>query len=148
MDRHDSVRVVIIILLLAAQAVSVAPAPTPALGAIGPQAMPAKGCAAFVWSIADRKLVAMATAEPAQIRLSIDGRTIDFARVAEQGEGGLGFAGSTDYAGGDMTVNVEMKIVARGNLTKGAQVTDAVLRVERRGGDALVVPVAGLIGCA
>ncbi|WP_375420322.1 hypothetical protein [uncultured Sphingomonas sp.] len=135
-------------LLLAAQAASAAPAPVLSLGAIGQQKMPDKGCAAFVWSIADRKLVAMATADPAQIRLSIDGRTIDLARVAEQGEGGLGFGASTDYAGGDVTVNFEMKIVARRDLTKGAQVTDAVLRVERRGGDALVVPVAGLIGCA
>ncbi|WP_445194025.1 hypothetical protein ACT009_05255 [Sphingomonas sp. Tas61C01] len=135
-------------LFLAAQAATIA-APSPmSLDAIGQQKMPAKGCAAFVWSMADRKLVAMATAEPAQIRLSIDGRTVDLARVAEQGEGGLGFGGSIDYAGGDVTVNFEMKIVARRDLTKGAQVTDAVLRVERRGGDALVVPVAGLIGCA
>lgn len=135
-------------LFLAAQAAIAAPAAPPSLGAIGQQTMPAKGCAAFVWSIADRKLVAMATADPAQIRLSIDGRTVDLARVAEQGEGGLGFGGSIDYAGGDVTVNFEMKIVARRDLTKGAQVTDAVLRVERRGGDALLVPVAGLIGCA
>ena len=139
---------VIMTLFLAAQAAIAAPAAPLSLGAIGQQAMPAKGCAAFVWSIADRKLVAMATADPAQIRLSIDGRTVDLARVAEQGEGGLGFGGSIDYAGGDVTVNFEMKIVARRDLTKGAQVTDAVLRVERRGGDALLVPVAGLIGCA
>ena len=138
----------IMFLLMAAQAASVVPAPPMTLGAIGRQALPAKGCAAFVWSIADRKLVAMATAEPARIRLAIDGRTIDVARVAEQGEGGLGFGASTDYAGGDLTVTFEMKIVARRDLTKGAQVSDAVLRVERRGGDALVVPVAGLIGCA
>jgi hypothetical protein len=41
-----------------------------------------------------------------------------------------------------------MTIVTRRELSKGAHVRDALLRVERRGGDVLVVPVAGLIGCA
>ncbi len=128
-------------------ALQIAPLPAVTLGAIGRQKMPAKGCAAFVWSIADRKLVAMATAQPAQLRLSIEGKTVDVAQVAMRGEGGLGFSGSTDYAGGDVIATLDMKIVVKRELAKGAQVTDAVLRVERRGGDALIVPVAGLIGC-
>ena len=132
------------LLVLALQTASL---PAVTLGAIGRQKMPAKGCAAFVWSIADRKLVAMATAEPAQLRLSIEGKTVDVAQVATRGEGGLGFSGSTDYAGGDVIATLDMKIVVKRELAKGAQVSDAVLRVERRGGDALIVPVAGLIGC-
>jgi hypothetical protein len=128
-------------------ALQTTPLPAVTLGAIGRQKMPAKGCAAFVWSIADRKLVAMATAEPAQLRLSIEGKTVDVAQVATRGEGGLGFSGSTDYAGGDVIATLDMKIVVKRELAKGAQVSDAVLRVERRGGDALIVPVAGLIGC-
>lgn len=137
------------IVSLIALALQGAPAAAPlALDAIGRQRLPAKGCAAFVWSITDRKLVAMASADPAQLRLSIDGRTVDIAKVAERGEGGLGFSGTTDYAGAEMTATLEMTIAIRAELAKGARVTDAVLRVERRGGDVLVVPVAGLIGCA
>lgn len=136
------------LLLLALQAAQPPAAAPTVLGAIGRQKLPAKGCAAFVWSIADRKLVAMATAEPARLRLSIDGRTVDVAQVAARGDGGLGFGGVTDYAGGDVTATLEMTIVAHPGLTKGAQVTDALLRVERVGRDSLVVPVAGLVGCA
>ncbi|HVF95557.1 MAG TPA: hypothetical protein VM900_14695 [Sphingomonas sp.] len=139
------------LLLLVAQAAPAqpaVPAPPVTLGPIGRQKLPAKGCAAFVWSVSDRTLVAMATAEPARLRLSVDGKTIDVAQVAQRGTGGLGFGGAADYAGGDVTATLEMTIVTRRELSKGAHVRDALLRVERRGGDVLVVPVAGLIGCA
>lgn len=120
----------------------------PALGAIGRQALPETGCAAYLWDNApERRLVAMATAEPARLRLRIDGQTIDLARAGQQGAAGYGFAGVTDYAGGDLRVALDMSVQARADLSGGAVVPAATLRVERPGRDVLVAPVAGLIGC-
>lgn len=120
----------------------------PVLGEIGRQRLPAAGCAAFLWDAAPkRRLVAMATADPAQIRLRLDGRTVDVARATQRGAAGFGFAGVTEYRGADVTAVLDMTVEARGDLTAGAVVPAATLRVERPGRDVLVAPVAGLIGC-
>lgn len=119
------------------------------LGEIGRQALPDHGCAAFLWSVGpERKLIAMMTADPARIRLSIDGKVADFARSGQHGDGGFGFNGVTDYAGGDVSATIDMTIVTRGDLTNGAQISEATLRVDRQGRDTVILPVAGLIGCA
>lgn len=121
----------------------------PALGAIGRQELPASGCAAYLWDNAPtRKLVAMATAEPARLRLHLDGRTVDVARAAHQGAAGFGFAGVTEYRGGDVTAVLDMAVETRRDLQGGGVVPAGTLRVERPGRDVLVAPVAGLIGCA
>lgn len=120
----------------------------PALGPIGRQALPTKGCAAYLWDNApQRRLVAMAMAEPAQIRLQLDGRTLDVARAASQGTAGFGFAGVTTYRGADVTAVLDITVEARRDLAGGAVVPTGTLRVERPGRDTLVQPVAGLIGC-
>ena len=120
---------------------------TPQLGAIGKQAMPAKGCAAFLWSPGDRTLVAMAVADTARLRIAIDGKPVDYARTDEAGPGGFGFAGVTTYRGGDLTIALDMTVAARDDLASGAMVPAATLRIDRTGRDTVVLPVAGLIGC-
>ncbi|MBD8734800.1 hypothetical protein [Sphingomonas sp. CFBP 13706] len=117
------------------------------LGPIGKQAMPARGCAAYLWSTGDRTLVAMATADSARLRLAVEGKPVDYARVDEAGPGGYGFAGVTTYRGGDLTVALDMTIVTREDLASGAMVPNATLRLERPGRDTIVLPVAGMIGC-
>jgi hypothetical protein len=130
-----------------------AAAPTPTIdglpiGAIGKQALPAKGCAAYRWNVAGtRSLVAMASAEPAQLRLAIDGTTKDYARSSQSGPGGFGFAGVTEYRGGDVTATLDMTITTRGDIAQGASVMPATLRIDRPGRDTVVVAVGGLIGC-
>ncbi|MDQ2893320.1 MAG: hypothetical protein M3R64_09580 [Pseudomonadota bacterium] len=121
---------------------------SPPLGAIGRQSLPASGCAAFLWSTADRALVAMAVADPATLRLSIDGKTTDLARSGQQGAEALGFGATTSYAADGIAARLEMTIVSRENLSAGAQVPNASLQLDRAGRDTLIVPVAGLIGCA
>ena len=120
----------------------------PTLGPIGQQSLPARGCAAYLWSTRDRQLVAMAVADPARIRLSVNGQAIDLARVGEGGTGPLGFDASARYASADLAVSLDMTVVPRENLTAGAQVQEGTLTVQRPGQDALVEPVGGLIGCA
>ena len=137
--------------LLAAQAAAPAPAVLPGaspLGAIGKQALPKRGCAAYLWTIdAGRQLVAMASADPAQIRLAIDGKTADYALSTQSPAIGFGFGGTTQYRGGDVTVTLDMAVATRADISSGATVTQAALRVDRTGRDTVVVPVGGLIGC-
>lgn len=119
------------------------------IGAIPTQALPATGCAAFLWTASgSRALVAMAKADPAQLRVSIGGKLTDLPRTMQHDPGGFGFAGVTHYQAGDVTAILTMSIVTRGDLKDGASVPEATLRIDRTGQDSVVVPVAGLVGCA
>ncbi|WP_375383116.1 hypothetical protein [uncultured Sphingomonas sp.] len=144
------------LLLLALQAA--APAMTPPatggidgspLSAIPRQQLPATGCAAFLWSVGTRHdLVAMASAEPARLRLSIDGKIVDLARADQAGAATFGFAGTSRYQATGVDVTLAMTVAADPNLTQGGTVPSATLTLVRPGQDSVVLPVAGLIGCA
>jgi hypothetical protein len=113
------------------------------------QQLPPKGCAAFLWTASGaRTLVAMVTADPPQLRLSLGGAITDLARASQQGEAGFGFANSADYGSGDVTATLDMTVVARGDIKDGAQVSGGTLRLERKGQDGVVLPIVGLIGCS
>jgi hypothetical protein len=119
------------------------------LGAIPRQTLPDHGCAAFLWSVGTtRALVAMASAEPASLRLSIDGAIVDLPRDTQQGAAGFGFAETTAYRAGTTSVTLVMSVKTRGDLKEGATVSDATLRLDREGKDSVVLPVAGMIGCS
>lgn len=118
-------------------------------GELPKQQLPARGCAAYLWSRSTtHALVAMASADPAQLRISLDGTIADYPRAAQQGLGGFGFARTTTYRAGDVTAILEMTIQAQADLTQGAAVPSATLTLERPGKDTVVLPVGGLIGCA
>ena len=139
--------------LLAGAASAQTPPPTAIdglpIGAIPTQSMPAAGCAAFLWTATGtRALVAMAGADPAQLRLSIGGTVTDLPRTEQHDAGGFGFAGTTQYQAGEVTAVLTMSIVTRGDLKDGASVPEATLRIDRTGQDSIIVPVAGLVGCA
>jgi hypothetical protein len=119
------------------------------LGELPRQQLPANGCAAYLWSAGTtHALVAMASADPAQIRLSLEGRITDFLRTGQQGIGGFGFDRTTTYQGGDVTAILDMSVQAQANLTQGAEVSAGTLTVQRPGRDTVILPVGGLIGCA
>lgn len=119
------------------------------LGGLRPQNLPKRGCGAYLFSTGRTKtLAAMALAEPASLRLALDGAVVDYPRERQGGVGGYGFAGETVYRGRDVTATLSMTIVERADLRLGATVPEATLRVDRPGKDSLVVPLAGLIGCA
>lgn len=145
-----------IALLLALQTAALPPvAPAlaapllPVLGPIGPQALPAGGCAAFLWSSGEHPaLVAMAVANPARLRLALDGAGPTDLALTGAGEGtpSFGFAPIGAYVASDVTATLAMTIATQNDLTAGA-VAQGSLTVERPGKDVLVLPVAGLIGC-
>ena len=144
--------------LLMAAAPQAAPAPSASvdglpIGAIPRQDLPAKGCAAYLWTAnsagsGTRALVAMAQADPALLRLSIGGTITDLERSAQSGPGGFGFAGSSDYGGGSIAAKLTMKIETRESVSGGAVVPEGILQLDRAGQDTVVLPVAGIIGCA
>jgi len=136
-----------IALLLALQAVPTTP---PVLGPIGQQALPASGCAAYLWSLAgDRTLVAMASATPARIRVAVDGSPpADLAWASGEGMPALGLAPVSTYKAADVTVTLALTITTRPDLKAGAVVSQGTLTVERPNRDTLVLPVGGLVGCA
>ena len=118
-------------------------------GELPQQRLPASGCAAYLWSKGTtHALVAVASADPAQLRLSLGGTIADYPRTAQQGLGGYGFAGTTTYQAAAVTVILDMAIEAQGDLTQGAEVSAGTLTLERPGEDVVILPVGGLIGCA
>jgi hypothetical protein len=119
------------------------------IGAIPKQQLPAKGCAAFLWSTTpSHALIAMANADPATIRLSIGGGQKDFAMTAQNGGGTLGFSQTTTYQGGDLTATLDISIATKTDLTNGASIPEGTLQLDQAGKDSVVIPVAGLIGCS
>jgi hypothetical protein len=133
-----------IALALLLQAAPALPAP------IGRQALPARGCAAYLWSRGPTpELIGMAQADPALIRLSVDGKAADHPRSGQSGgDAGFGFARVNEYRVGGGSATLELTITARPDLSQGAMVTDATLTLRRPGAEEVVLPVGGLLGCA
>ena len=118
------------------------------IGPLPQQTLPSRGCAAYLFSTgATRVLAATVTADTATLRLMIDGKVTDYPRTGATGVAPLGFNAETVFRGGDLMATVQMTIEPRQNLTDGAAVPSATLRLDRPGQDILVVPLAGLVGC-
>jgi hypothetical protein len=145
----------IVAFLLALAQATAAPAPPPdsidglPLSTLPRQELPARGCAAYLFSTGQtRGLAAVVTADPASLRIALDGAVRDLARTAAAGNAAFGFNGETVYRGGEVSATVTLTIEQRPNLNNGAAVPSAALRLDRVGQDTLVVPLAGLVGCA
>jgi hypothetical protein len=135
-------------LLVLAAAQSAVPATIDGLplGGLPRQALPAQGCAAYLFTTGQTRVLA-AMAGPASLRLALDGVTADYPRVGEGGAETLGLPLGASYRAGDVTATLDMTIARRSDLTAGAMVPQATLRIDRTGRDTLVVPLAGLVGC-
>lgn len=117
------------------------------LGELAPQALPASGCAAYLFTTGEKRhFVAVATA--GQIRLALDGKPVDLARSAQVGAAGYGLATDTEYRAGDLLAALSLTVSERSDLRDGAAVSAATLRIDRPGQDGVVVPLVGMIGCA
>jgi hypothetical protein len=128
--------------------VPVAPIADTPLTALAPQAMPARGCAAFLWTTATRhQLAAMALSDPAVLRVVLDGRQTDLPLVAQSGQGGFGFSGKASYRTADLTVTLDMSVATKTDISNGAAVPNATLTLDRPGKDTIVLATGGLIGC-
>lgn len=142
---------ILALLLAVAQAAASSPPPSIdglPIGGLPRQSLPARGCAAYLFTTGEtRTLAAMATADPATLRLSLDGRTIDLPRAEGSGKAMLGLTAQTSFRSATVSATLDMTMEQRQGLSAGAAVPQATLRLDRPGGDSLVIPMAGLIGC-
>ena len=116
------------------------------LGGLARQALPAKGCAAYLFTTGQTKvLAAMAGAQA--LRLALDGTAADYPRVGPAGAESLGLPAQGVYRAGAVTATLDMTVERRDDLTAGAMIPVATLRIDREGHDTVVVPLAGMVGC-
>ena len=119
------------------------------IGALPPQTLPTKGCAVFLWTRTPSMApVAMATTDPAMLRLSIDGEARDLPISAQNGIGGLGFSQVTEYKDAGVTATLQGTVRTDAGAPKSGSISDALLRIDRAGRDSFTIPVAGAISCA
>jgi hypothetical protein len=148
-----------LVLMLAAAALrdvpKTPPAPAPAqidglpIGVLPRQALPATGCAAYLWTATDKRvLVAMVSADDRRLRVVLDGAIVDLPRITQAGASNFGLSETAEYIAAGTQATLDLRIETRGDLVKGAVVPEGSLRLERAGKDGVVVPVTGLIGCA
>jgi hypothetical protein len=106
------------------------------------QDMPKDGCAVFLWRAGDpARLLLVARSDPPAAMVKLDGRVRSLPRTAVDGR-------RTSYADGEDRIAIEVTVEPRRGLKDGAVITEGSLTLDRAGGATMVVPVAGLIGCA
>lgn len=119
------------------------------IGVLPRQALPATGCAAYLWTASDpRILVAMVSADARRLRLVLDDVVVDLPLTAQGGASSFGLTETADYAVAGTHVTLDLRIETRGDLVKGAIVPEGALLLDRDGKDGVVVPITGLVGCA
>lgn len=136
-------------LLLALAAVAALPPPAP-LGILPRQQLAAGSCAAFLWQVADAPpLLAMIKTVPTGgLRIVIDGREVELARAEVQPSAAVrGLSPAARYAGDGISVTTALTVEERANLANGALIPSGSLTIERTSGDAVVVPVSGMLAC-
>lgn len=116
------------------------------IGALPRQALPEKGCAAYLFTGGTTRAFAAMVA-PESLRLAIEGKVIDLPRTTQDGPVAHGLSRDTEYRSGDVAATLSLTIVDRPDLTQGAAVESALLTLERAGRDVVAVPLAGLVGC-
>lgn len=120
------------------------------LGVLPPQALPAKGCAAYLFTTGATKALAAAyDADAGVLRIVLDGVPLSLPRVASSGAVALGLPDETHFRGDGVAEAVlTLTVREQGGLTGGALVPEALLRLDRAQQDGIAVPLAGLVGCA
>lgn len=141
------------LLLLAAQAAP-APAPEPApqpsllpFDELPPQTLRPQSCAMFLWERASRRRIIMATAMPPALRVVIAGKPVELAPTQPAtGATVMGFTAHSSFGDAALQVTLDLAIIA--SEGGGAVIRDGIVTVARAGGDTVVSPVAGLVGCS
>lgn len=123
-----------------------APIPVPGpLSELPPQTLEPGRCALFLWDKASRQRIAMLSPAPAALRARIDGQLTDLPQASASGTAVMGFAPTARYRSAARQFDVALTILPTG--TGGAVVRDGTLTITESDGSALVIPVAGILGC-
>lgn len=119
--------------------------PTGVLSELPPQTLAPGRCALFLWDKASRQRIAMLSPAPAALRARIDGQVIDLPQASAAGTAVMGFAPTARYRSAARQFDVAISILPTGS--GGAVVREGTLTITEADGSALVVPVAGILGC-
>lgn len=119
--------------------------PVGPLTELPPQQLEPGRCALFLWDRASRQRIAMLSPTPASLRARIDGQIVDLPQASASGTAVMGFAPSARYRSASRQFDVALTILPTG--TGGAVVRDGSLTITEADGSALVLPVAGILGC-
>lgn len=110
-----------------------------------PQVLEPGRCALFLWDKSSRQRIAMLTTTPAALRARIDGTLTDLPQDSASGTAVMGFAPTARYRSAARLFDVVLSIVPTGS--GGAVVRDGSLTITQADGSALVLAVAGILGC-
>lgn len=121
-------------------------APLQPLAELPPQTLAPNSCAMFLWDRGTRRRILMSVAQPPTIRINSGGiRTL--AQRDGSGTPVMGFAPRSSYADGTLTISLNLAIVPNPASVGGASIKEGVMTITGTDGEAIVSPVAGLIGC-
>ena len=67
--------------------------------------------------------------------------------TGQTGAAGYGLAASATYRAEGLAATLDLATAPRGDLTAGATIPEAMLRIDREGKDGIAVPLVGLVGC-
>lgn len=142
--------IVAVLLLAAAQGMATQPSPPAAVlpfDELPPQTLAPQSCAMFLWDRASRRRIIMATAAPPVVRVIIGGKPVVLA-ATQPGTGAavMGFPQRSSFGDATLQITLDLAIIASDG--GGAVIRDGVIIVARAGGDTVVAPVAGLVGCS
>ena len=118
------------------------------LGELPRQDLSPGGCALFLWQDGPRpRLLAMVRAAPPAARITVGGGLVDLPRIEAAGTPVRGIAPRARYGDGQRSLTLDLLIEERPDLADGAAVPSGSLGFEQAGGDAMAVPVSGMIAC-
>jgi hypothetical protein len=89
----------------------------------------------------------MLSASPPFARIATPAGARDLPQTAGAGEPRFGLTPEARYADSELALRVELRFEEAQGLVGGALARDGALSVETSGADAIVIPVAGILGC-
>jgi hypothetical protein len=124
------------------------PGPIGPLAELPPQTLAPGQCALFLWERApSARRLAMLSAAPPYARVMTAAGVRDLAQTGGAGEPRFGLTPEASYADATLALRVNLRFEEAQGLVGGALARDGALSIETPGGDTVVVPVAGILGC-
>lgn len=124
------------------------PGPIGPLAELPPQTLAPGQCALFLWERApSARRLAMLSAAPPFARVMTATGLRDLAQTGGAGEPRFGLTPEASYADGALSLSVDLRFEEAQGLVGGALARDGALSVATAGGETVVIPVAGILGC-
>lgn len=128
------------------------PGPAPVvergLGVLPPQGAPRAGCALFLYAPGPRPILVLAAeSSTGEARIMLDGAITRLPFATFEGVPRTGFSPRMRYATEAVTVDLDLAMDDRREMTDGAAIEEGSLRIDRTAGDSIALPVKGIIAC-